>query len=191
MRVIYYRKLLKWDVPLTPTDFIIYDFLLMKSVITSSELYYRDGTTICLDALDEHLSSNENKMDLYSISRQKIAEELGISVASVYNSMKHLKENKLLSDVWITCGTSILRGGYFELRMDLKHEINGKLLVFYSWLCDRANNFIVDAFRNKMSEYFNDSPQSIHNMLQRLYKLGFVEREEKSNGIYGKLKLLK
>ena len=63
--------------------------------------------------------------------------------------------------------------------------------MFYSWLCDKSEDNVVDTYRSKMSEYFKDSKENIHNMLNRLLKLGFVEREVKGVGEYGKLKLLK
>lgn len=191
MKVNYYRKLLWWSGELTPTDLIVYDFLLMKSISVCYEAFEKDGSGISIDALGEYLNESGNKLDLYSISYRKLAEELNISLASTYNSINHLKQLKRLSDDWIYCNVSILKSGYFAIRTDLKHEIGGKLLIFYSWLCDRAKNGVVDAYRSLLAKYFNDKESNIHNMIQRLYKLKFVERAEYYRGIYGKLKLLK
>ena len=192
MKVNYYRKLLLWDgVELTPTEMIVYDFLLTKSISICYDAFEKDGSGINYDALAEFLELSDNKLDLYSISYRKLAEELNISLASTYNSINHLKQLKRLGDDWIYCNIEIIKGGYFAIRVDLKHELSGKLLIFYSWLCDRAKDNIVDAYRSTIAKYFNDKESNIHNMLQRLYKLKFVERAEYYKGIYGKLKLLK
>lgn len=191
MKVNYYRKLLRWSGGLTSSDLIVYDFLLMKSISVCYEAFEKDGSGISIDALGEYLNESGNKLDLYSISYRKLAEELNISLASTYNSIKHLKQLKLLGDDWIYCNIETIKGGYFSIRTDLKHEIGGKLLIFYSWLCDRAKNGVVDAHRKIMAKYFNDKETNIHNMLQRLHSIGFVERESDSIGNYGKLKLLK
>jgi len=192
MKVNYYRKLLWWrNDKFTPTDLIVYDFLLMKSISICYDAFEKDGSGINLDALSEFLGLSDNKLDLYSISYRKLAEELNISLASTYNSIRHLKQLKLLGDDWIYCDVETIKGGYFAIRTDLKQEIGGKLLIFYSWLCDRAKDNIVDAYRSTIAKYFNDKETNIHNMIQRLYKLGFVERAEYYKGIYGKLKLLK
>lgn len=191
MKLNYYRKLLKWDWGLTPTELLLYDFLLTKSIAINSEVYDKDGSRINMDALFEYLKYSNNRLDVYKISFRKLAAELGVSLASIYNSIKRLKGLRLVGDEWIYCHPSVPKGGYFEIRTDLLEEINGKLLVFYSWLCDKSENNVVDAYRSKMSEYFKDSKENIHNMLNRLLKLGFVEREVKGVGEYGKLKLLK
>ena len=192
MKVNYYRKLLLWDgVELTPTEMIVYDFLLTKSISICYDAFEKDGSGINYDVLAEFLELSNNKLDLYSISYRKLANELGISVASAYNSLNKLKKLGLIGKEWIFCDIGVTISGYFPLRMDLKNEISGKLLVFYSWLCDRAKNNIVDAYRSTIAKYFNDKETNIHNMIQRLYKLGFVERPEYYKGIYGKLKLLK
>lgn len=191
MKVNYYRKLLRWSGEFTSSDLIVYDFLLTKSISICYEAFEKDGSGINLDALGEYLNESGNKLDLYSISYRKLAEELNISLASTYNSINHLKQLKRLGDDWIYCNIETIKGGYFSIRTDLKHEIGGKLLIFYSWLCDRAKDNIVDAYRSKIAKYFNDKESNIHNMIQRLYKLKFVERTEYYRGIYGKLKLLK
>ena len=192
MKLNYYRKLLLWrDDKLTPTDLIVYDFLLMKSISICYELYKKDGSGIDMDSLEEYLISSDNKLDLYSISYRNLAKELGISVASVYNSLNKLNNSGVIGQDWICCDISIVKSGYFILRMDLKNIISGKLLVFYSWLYDKAKDNIVDAYRSTIAKYFNDKETNIHNMIQRLYKLGFIERAEYYKGIYGKLKLLK
>lgn len=191
MKLNYYRKLLKWDWGLTPIELLLYDFMLTKSITINSDVYDKDGSRINMDALLEYLKYSNNRLDIYKISFRKLAAELGTSLASIYNSKKRLKELKLIDDEWIYCPPSLLEEGYFEIRTDLLKEINGKLLIFYSWLCDRSKYSVVDTYRSKMSKYFNDSKENIHNMLNRLLKLGFVEREVKGVGEYGKLKLLK
>lgn len=191
MKVNYYRRLLRWDGKLTPTDRIVYDFLLTKSISVCCEIFETDGSGINIEALVEYLKDSGNRLDIYSISYRKLAKELGISLASTYNSLTKLKSLLLIGDDWIDCNPDIPRGGYFEVRMDLLNEISGKLLIFYSWLCDRAKNGVVDAHRKIMAKYFNDKETNIHNMLQRLHSMGFVERESDSMGNYGKLKLLK
>jgi predicted transcriptional regulator len=192
MKLNYYRKLLLWrDDKLTPTDLIVYDFLLMKSISICYDVYEKDGSGVNMDALSDFLESSENKLDLYSISYRKLAKELNVSLASIYGTINKLKNLGVMGSNWIFCDINIVRGGYFQLRMDLKNEISGKLLIFYSWLCDKAKNNIVDAYRSNIAKYFNDKETNIHNMIQRLYKLGFIERAEYYKGIYGKLKLLK
>lgn len=136
------------------------------------------------------LSFIASSKDVSKLSYRKLSNELGLSLASIYNSMKRLKKFSFLNDEnKVICNIS--HSGYFAIRTDLKHEIGGKLLIFYSWLCDRAKDNIVDAYRSNIAKYFNDKESNIHNMLQRLYKLKFVERAEYYSGIYGKLKLLK
>lgn len=180
-----------WDGTTTPTDKIVYNYLLSKSISTCADIFNKDGKSINMEAVEMYMSLSKNKIDLHSISFRKIAKNLGISLASAYNSIKHLRSIRRLGDDWIYCDIDIIKGGYFTLRMDLIEEINGKLLVFYSWLCDRSKKGYVDAYRGVMARFFNDNESNIHNMLQRLHSLNYISREVKEDGCYGKLKLLK
>lgn len=182
---------MSWEGQTTPTDKIVYNYLLSKSISTCAEIFNKDGGSINMEAVEIYLDSSRNKIDLYLISYRKVAKNLGISLASAYNSIKHLKSIGRVGDNWIYCNIEIIKGGYFSLRMDLTEEINGKLLVFYSWLCDRSKNGYVDAYRGVMARFFNDKESNIHNMLQRLHGINYISREVKEDGCYGKLKLLK
>lgn len=174
-KIVFYRFLLNWQGKLTQNESIVYSFLLQKSIYSKEENVFAD----------------KDNLALYNISFRKIAKELGMSLSTVNNSIKHLKKHKLIGDKWIYSCEEITSKGYFTLRMDLMEEINGKLLVFYSWLCDRSKNGYVDAYRGVMARFFNDKESNIHNMLQRLHGLNYISREVKEDGCYGKLKLLK
>ena len=195
MKLNYYRKLLKWDWGLTPTELLLYDFLLTKSIAINSDVYDKDGSRINMDALLEYLKYSNNQLDVYKISFRKLAAELGVSLASIYNSIKRLKGLRIIGDEWIYCHPSIPKGGYFEIRTDLLEEINGKLLVFYSWLCDKAKDGMLEIKRDTMAKYFGEpqdvGKRNIHNMMQRLYEHGYIRRETISTGEYGKIQLLK
>ena len=90
MKVNYYRKLLWWrDDKFTPTDLIVYDFLLMKSISICYDAFEKDGSGINLDALSEFLGLSDNKLDLYSISYRKLAEELNPENPYYNNSLAY------------------------------------------------------------------------------------------------------
>lgn len=195
MKICFYRDLLSWDGAITPTERIVYNFLLMKSISSFNDIYNKDGDGLDYDALNECLELNDNKLDLFTISYRKLSEVLNISTASVYNALKRLNDMGIVGDDWIKCCITTPKSGYFLLRMDLKEKLKGKLLVFYSWLCDKAKDGMLEIKRDTMAKCFGEpqdvGKRNIHNMMQRLYELGYIRREAISTGEYGKIQLLK
>lgn len=76
--------------------------------------------------------------------------------------------------------------GYFEL--DTESGTKGELLIFYSFLKDKSSRYgyCIDTFKCKLAEQSDKSTISVKKMLNKLYKIGLIERM-----VDGKLKIKK
>lgn len=90
--------------------------------------------------------------------------------------MKRLRELEYIHDDNIFIDIDVIRGGYFELlRSDI---ISGQVLIFYSFLKDRASRYggCIDTYKCQLANLFGVNIGSIKQYLNKLYRCGLAER---------------
>lgn len=175
MKVIFYKSLLTGRKDLTPTERIIYSFLVSKSIPQIEDLFDKDGSTIdtyyLYDYVEEH-----NWIDLFAISIRKLAKELNISNQSVINSISKLRLLEYIKDDKIYIDKDLISNGYFELqRLDV---VSGQVLIFYSYLKDKSLRYggKIDTYKVKLAEIFGLKIYSIKQYLTKLYSVNLIKR---------------
>lgn len=176
MKHVFYRELLAETV-YTPTEKIIYSFLIYKSIPLIDCAFTSDGTELDYQLIEESLDDDEN-VAMYKISQRNLAKVLGISAKSVYNSLEALyfygDINKEENTIRIS--KELFKGKHFPLLLD--SGLKGELLIFYSYLKNKSEYFggTIDTFKYKLAEEFHTTKIAVTNMLNRLYGKGFAER---------------
>lgn len=183
MKVIFYRALLKGANNLTPTEKIVYSFLVSKSVSNTEFIFESDGTTISKASLDFYFNNEQwTWFDLHEINNSKLSIELHIARVTAIKCVSKLKELRLIKYdndddcSYIYVNRELLDEGYFELqKLDI---IGGDLVVFYSYLKNRGQRYgyCIDTFKNRMAQDLGKTTIAITRMLQRLYKLNLAKR---------------
>lgn len=167
MKTMFYHGLLAETV-YTPTEKIIYSFLVYKSIPLIDGAFTSDGTELDYPLIIESLE-NDEFISMYDISQRKLANALNISAKSVYSSLEalHFYEDINKKDNTIRVTKRILEGGYFPLLID--SGLKAELLIFYSYLKNKCEYFggSIDTFKYKIA---------VTNMLNRLYRKGLAER---------------
>lgn len=184
MKLMFYKELLSEKV-YTPTEKIVYSFLIYKSIPLIDGAFISDGTESDCDLICESLENDEN-VAIYEISQRRLADILGISAKSVYNALESLyfygdidKNEKT-----IRISKRLFVGKHFPLLID--SGLKSELLIFYSYLKNKNEYFggVIDTFKYKLAEDFCTTKIAVTNMLNRLYRKGFAKRLEN-----GKLKI--
>jgi hypothetical protein len=176
MKIVFYRRLLNMGNCMTPSEKILYSFLVSKSIARLDCIFYTDGTEIAFDNLCMYLEENNNMIDICDINHSKIAMVLHQTRKTVIEGLKHLKELNLIGDKWIFLKKELVCGGYFELtRLDI---LKGELLIFYSFLKDKSARYgyCIDTFKAKIGEQIGKSKIAVTKLLNRLYDTGLAER---------------
>lgn len=181
MKIVYYRALLHTLNELSPNEKILYSFLVAKSVTNIDEIFCANGQTIKQDELLQYLEDSGNLISLKYFSNSCLSRELHFSRRGVIDCMATLKDIGLItidqySETSILTSWEIITSGYFELKKS--EQLTGDLLVFYSYLCDKAkfHNCLIDTMKYKLAEDFGKTKVAITKLLNRLYKLGLAER---------------
>lgn len=175
MKIIFYKTLLTGAKNLTPTERIIYSFLVSKSITFIPDFFDSDGTCLNIDGVYEYVEDN-HWIDLFPISIRKMANELNITQPTVINGMKKLRKLNYINDEYIFVDKELLINGYFELhRLDL---LSGQVLIFYSYIKHKAEMFgnSIDTYRSKLAETLGIKIYSINQYLAKLYKLNLIKR---------------
>ena len=175
MKIIFYKTLLNGAKNLTPTERIIYSFLVSKSITFISDFFDNDGICLNIDGVYEYVEDN-HWIDLFPISIRKMANELNITQPTVINGMKKLRKLNYINDEYIFVDKELLINGYFELhRLDL---LSGQVLIFYSYIKHKAEMFgnSIDTYRSKLAETLGIKIYSINQYLAKLYKLNLIKR---------------
>lgn len=183
MKYIFYRSLLGED-SLTPTEKVIYSFLVYKSLPLIDEVMRgSDENSFNLETLDSALNCDDY-FPLYSISYRRLSQIFGISLQTAFTSVQELKKRFFIIDGEIHISNTLIKGGYFPLYVDT--GLKGELLIFYSYLKSKADKYggSIDTFKYKLAEDLHTTKTAITNLLNRLYKKGYAERLEN-----GKLKV--
>lgn len=183
MKVIFYRALLKRANNLTPTEKIVYSFLVSKSVSSIDCIFESDGVTINKDILDCWFNGEQwSWFDLNKINNSKLSRELHITRMTAIKCVSKLEQLRFIkydfdNDCWlIYINREMLDGGYFELQnID---TIGGDLAIFYSYLRNKGDryDYVIDTFKSRLADDFGKTTIAITKMLNRLYKLGLAER---------------
>lgn len=175
MKIIYYRTLLSRGKNITPTERIIYSFLVSKSITQLDDLFYHNGTSVdtalMYDYVDEH-----KWVDMFYISYRNLAKELNITIQTAFASIQHLKDEGYIRNDKIYVNRELLEKGYFELHNSDK--LSGQVLVFYSYLKDKAekSDSKISIYKNSLAELFSIKIYSINQYLQKLYSTGLAKR---------------
>lgn len=174
MKTIFYKELLHYD-ELNANDKIVYSFLIYKSITIIDCVFTTDGECLDLDILNDALSYGE-KIDLYQISFRKLSAELNLTLQTTYSSVQRLKSLSLIDDELITVPKSVINGSYFEIDTGIK--IKGELLIFYSFLKNKADYFggYIDSFKYRIAEEMCITKIAVTKLLNRLYKLKLAKR---------------
>lgn len=179
----FYRALLKRANNLTPTEKIVYSFLVSKSVSSIDCIFESDGVTINKDILDCWFNGEQwSWFDLNKINNSKLSRELHITRMTAIKCVSKLEQLRFIkydfdNDCWlIYINREMLDGGYFELQnID---AIGGDLVVFYSYLRNKGEKYgyNIDTFKSRLADDLGKTKIAITKMLNRLYKLGLAER---------------
>lgn len=176
MKIVFYKKLLDVNNYMTPSEKILYSFLVSKSVTRLDCIFNTGGCEIEFDNLCMYLDENSNMIDLCEINHSRIAKELNQTRKTVIDGIKHLEELNIISNDCIFVTKELVCGGYFELlRLD---TLKGELLIFYSFLRDKSAKYgyCIDTYKSKMGEYLGKSQIAITKLLNRLYAIGLAKR---------------
>lgn len=185
MKIVFYKTLLKRAKNITPSERILYSFLVSKCISRIDCVFSTDGTEINLECLYEVLDDNDNTIDLCDLNHTKIANEIKQDRKTVIDGLRHLEELGYIGDSWIYVNKELVEHGYFELHH--AELLKGELLIFYSYLLDKSKiyGYCIDTYKSKLAELFGKSKVAITKLLYRLYDIGLAQRLEN-----GELKLL-
>lgn len=177
MKLVFYKTLLTRGRNITPTERIVYSFLVSKSITYFSDLFDSDGSCLDVDEL-YYAVEEEHWLSLFSISNSRIASELNISRRSVIRCLQSLKDNRYIIDDRIFVNKELLEQGYFELHSS--DVMTGELLIFYSYIKDKSQLYdgCIDTYKEILAEQLNTTKTAITKLLNRLYTLGKAKRLE-------------
>lgn len=144
-----------------------------------------DGKRLNCDAL-EYVFSDDSYVPMSYFSINTLSSILGISRRCIIDSLNMLKLMRIIQGEDIFIDRGFIDEGYFEL--DTESGTKGELLIFYSFLKDKSSRYgyCIDTFKCKLAEQSDKSTVSVKKMLNRLYKIGLIERMND-----GKLKIKK
>lgn len=171
---VFFRTLLRRARNITPTERIIYSFLVSKSIMQNPEVFDKDGAYVNKSALRLMLADG-NRVPIYDIGVTQIAKELEISKKTVITSLSNLRCKGYIIDDMIFVNMDLIDNGYFELQY--RKGLSGLTLIFYSFLVDRTH---IDKYiyltRKQMAGILDVKVKSIDQYLSKLSELGLVER---------------
>ena len=186
MKIVFYRTLLKGATNLTPSERILYSFLVAKSISRIEDIFEKDGTSINIDELEDCFNDYYgNHFPLCEISQTKIANELHMTRKTIFDGLRHLRNKGFIGIDWIFVNRELVEHGYFEL---INAEcLTGELLIFYSFLLDKARKYnnVIDTNKYKLADIFDKrkdkgknkkQPIAITKLLHRLYVKKLAER---------------
>lgn len=176
MKIVFYRTLLKKAKNVTPSEKIIYSFLVSKSIARLDSVFESDGEKINLDELTFQIEANNRRCDICDINHSKLAKELHMTRKTVINGMKHLQEMGYIGHDWIFINVELVSHGFFILEKE--DRLTGELLVFYSYLRDKSAkyNYQIDTFKIRLGEELGKSKVAITKLLNRLYEENLAKR---------------
>ena len=195
MKIVFFRQLLLDETARhwTAAQQMIYSHLLSQSILKIAGVFHNDGESIDYSEVIEDFRYEDGTIDLCNFTVRKLVGDLGLSKQNIYDSINFLLSTGYIEDEYIYCPKEIIYHGYFELKIDT--GLTKQLLIFYSWLYDKAYttikghsfNGVIDTFSYKMAEILGTNDTNIRVMLSRLSDKGFVKRINTEDRRYGKL----
>lgn len=139
------------------------------------EVFQSNGTCVDIELIYDYLDDS-NWVDMFYISMRNLSKELNITLQTAFNCVKRLKEEGYICDDKIYVNRMLLEKGYFEL--DEMNILNGQVLIFYSYLKDKAQNENgeISINKNNLAELFGVKVHSINQYLQKLYSTRLAKR---------------
>ena len=185
MRIVFYRSLLHSGYNLTANERILYSFLASKSIMNMDNAFAQDGKNLNYDTLG-YIFEDDSYVQMSYFSINTLSSILGISRRCIIDSLNMLKMMRIIDGDSILIDRGFIDEGYFEL--DTESGTKGELLIFYSFLKDKSSRYgcCIDTFKCKLAEQSDKSTISVKKMLNKLYKMGLIERMDD-----GKLKIKK
>lgn len=185
MKIVFYKQLLAdhttsmW----TPSQQIVYSYLLSQSILDIKDLYDAEGKHVDLENLFNSFC-NDGYIDLYKYNVNKMSALLNLSKQNIYDCLEFLSINEVIRNCLIFCPQKIVSLGYFELKVESK--LSKQLLIFYSWLCERGKqyNSTIDTYSYRLGELYHTSDTNIRVMLHRLSQKGYIERNSKNGKLF-------
>lgn len=181
MKIRFYRYLFQNMKELTPTEKVVYSYVLSHS-IALEPMFYDDERHICKQYIVEFLEEKiaigaRSRVKRYKLSQSKIAKDLGMSRNTVKAVMDSLYEKYTVTDSTIDCPIELINTGYVECDTDL----SGKQLVLYLYLKDRSqpNHGIITSwaktFYQVLGESLQVSEKGIYDLLAALEGKQLIE----------------
>ena len=180
-KVILYKSFLYDRRNLSADECIVYSYLVYSCISECSEAWDKDSGDFDDYSLKENGGMIEIPISLINIRNNsihcsRIAESLGVNKSTISRALQKLETKDYIysNEQRVLCD-GIYDNGYFELKMD--SGLKGELLIFYSWLLDlKKDKPAIYAKREKIASMYNKPLEYIRDYLQRLRKLGLIER---------------
>lgn len=149
------------------------------------DAFAHDGKNLNYDTLG-YIFEDDSYVQMSYFSINTLSSILGISRRCIIDSLNMLKMMRIIDGDSILIDRDFIDEGYFEL--DTESGTKGELLIFYSFLKDKSSRYgyCIDTFKCKLAEQSDKSTISVKKMLNKLYKMGLIERMDD-----GKLKIKK
>lgn len=176
MKIVFYRTLLKGAKGLTPSEKILYSFLVAKSITRIDCAFETRGMELCLENITEEMQYNNNYIALCELNHCKIAKELHQTRKTIIDGLRHLEELGYIRNDRIFANERLISHGYFEL---VHAEIlKGELLIFYSYLLNKSEKYkyCIDTYKDAIGQQLGKTKVAITKLLNRLYEVGLAER---------------
>lgn len=181
MKIVFYRTLLKRAKNITPSEKIMYSFLVAKSIERLEQVFLPNGQEICQDVLSDYIDDGNQHIPLVEMNHSKMSRELNMSFPTIINGLKNLMAKGYIStnvygEDCIYINNELIERGYFELiHSDM---LCGELLIFYSFLLDKSKKYgyCIDTYKSKIAEELGKTKVAITKMLNRLYSVALAER---------------
>lgn len=193
MKVVFFKRILSDDETSrwTSSQQIVYSHLLAQSILRQEGAFNENGNSIDYVKVITGICDQNQEIDIVKYSAGELSRILNLSRQNVYDSINFLKLKNYIRKEKIYCPQQIIESGYFELIT--KSKLSKLLLVFYSWLCERGENYnnTVDTYSYRIAELFGTNECNIRMMIHRLATRGFVKRIADCDKRYGKLLIKK
>jgi Mn-dependent DtxR family transcriptional regulator len=182
-RLIYYKRLFAYRRQQSASERIVYSFLVYNAICERDDVWDKETGKYNQDVVqsfDDYLQIpiyflNER----HEVKVNALAKQLGLGKATISRIIEKFKTNGIILHGRYIRHDGIFKDGYFTLSTNEK--LRGELLIFYSWLLDLTKEKETKAIYSSMirlGELYNGKMEEIRDYLQRLKKLGLVERDE-------------
>jgi len=183
MKNVYYKRLIADRQCLNATERIVFSFLVYCSICDLDDVWDKETGTYDKYALEEYGDTFPLPNYMFDFEGifcygNKISKQTGVSQPSVSRAINKLHDMGIVYDNNTIKHCDIYVNGFFTL--DNKSGLKNELLIFYSWLKNlRGNDKFIFSTRKRLSEMYGYiGEKNIRDYLQRLKKLGLVERDE-------------